>query len=55
MNNFWKNATKSLQIYENPYILDEQGDITDPIMKAIGKYKHHPGIWLINTKLSSPK
>ena len=28
-------ATKSLQTNENPHIIDEQSDITDPILKAI--------------------
>ena len=55
LNNFFQNATKSLQINENPYIIDEQSDITDPIIKAINKYKHHPSILLINSKLSSPQ
>ena len=44
LNNFFKNKTKRLQINENPYIIDKQSDITDPIFKAINKYKHHPSI-----------
>ena len=55
LNNFFKNATKSLKINEDPYIIDEKGDVTDPILKAINKYKHHPSILLINSKLSSPE
>ena len=55
LNNFFKNATKSLQINEDPCIIDEKGDVTDPILKAINKYKHHPSILLINSKLSSPE
>ena len=55
LKSFFKNATKSLQINENPYITDEQSDITDPIIKASNKYKHHPSILLINSKLSSPE
>ena len=39
----FKNAIKSLQINKNPYIMDEQSDITDLIIKAINKCKHHPG------------
>ena len=46
---------KSLQINENSYIIDEQSDITDPIMKVINKFKHRPSILLINSKLSSHK
>ena len=33
--------------------MDKQSDITDPIFKAINKYKHHPWILIINSKLSS--
>ena len=43
-NFFFKNATKLLQINEIPYIIDKQRDITDPIIKAINKYKHHRSI-----------
>ena len=46
---------KVYKINENPYIIDEQSDITDPIIKAINKYKHQPSILLINSKLSSPE
>ena len=35
---FFTNTIKSLQINENPYVIDEQGDIVDPIMKAINIY-----------------
>ena len=50
LNNFFKNATKSLQINENPYIIDKPGDITNVIMNnAINKYKHHPSIILFNS------
>ena len=44
LNKFFKTATKSLQINENPCIIDEQSGTTDPIIKAINKYKHHPSI-----------
>ena len=44
LNNFFKNATKNLQINKNPCIIDEQSDITDPIIKAINKSNHHPSI-----------
>ena len=57
-NNFIKKATKSLQINQdimNPFITDEQTDITDRVIKAINKYKYHPNILLINSKLSSPE
>ena len=50
-SSIFKNATKSLQINENPYIINEESDITDPIIKAISKYKYHPSILLINIKV----
>ena len=55
LNNLLKNATKNLQINENQYIIDEQSDITDPIIKTINKYKHQPSMLLIDSKLSSPE
>ena len=42
LNNFFENSTKSLQTNENPYIIDEEIDITDPIIKGASKSKHHP-------------
>ena len=44
-----------MQINENPYIKYEQSDITDPIIKAINKHKHHPSILLIGSKPSCPE
>ena len=58
LNNFVKKAAKNLQINQDvmsPFITDEQTDITDRVMKALNKYKHHPSILLINSKLSSPE
>ena len=51
LNNFFKSETES----ENPYIIEEKIDVVDLIIKAINKYKHHPSILLINSKLSSPE
>ena len=56
--NLFKNTTKCLQMLQvngNPYITDKQSDISDSIMKTSNKYKHHPSILLINSKLSSPE
>ena len=55
LNNFFKTVTKCLQKNKNPYIIDEQSDITDPIINAINKYKHHPSTLFINSKLISPE
>lgn len=44
-----------LKVHENPYIIDEQNDIADPIMKTIKKYKHHSSMLLFNSSLSNLK
>lgn len=44
-----------LKVHENSYIIDEQNDIADAIMKTIKKYKHHSSILLINSSLSNLK
>ena len=51
MNNFFKNAISTLDIKENSYIINNNiPHITDPIEKAIEKYKFHPSILLIKKK-----
>ena len=51
MNNFFKNAVLTLDIKENSYITNHNIPYsTDPIEKAIEKYKFHPSILLINEK-----
>ena len=51
MNNFFKNAVSTLDIKENSYIINHNiPHITDPIEKAIEKYKFHPSILLIKEK-----
>ena len=47
INSFLNNATKNLGINENTYIVDNSNDITDPVNKAIDKFKNHPNILLI--------
>ena len=49
INSFFKNATKNLGITENTYIVDNSNDITDPVNKAIDKFKNHPSILLIQS------
>ena len=45
LNKFFKNAVSTLNIKENRLITNRSSDgITDPIDKAIGKYKFHPSI-----------
>ena len=47
-SNFFKEAVSTLDISENYFI-----NISDPIEKAVSKYKFHPSILLINDKISS--
>ena len=51
LNSFFENATKSLGINENSYIVEEITNSNDPIDKAIQKYKFHPSILLIKSKV----
>ena len=53
LNNFFKNATKTLNINENSYIVDSSSSIIDPVDKAINKYKNHPSILLMKEKLEN--
>ena len=47
-NKFFKNAVSPLNIKENRFITNRPSDgITDPVDKAIDKYKFHPCILLI--------
>ena len=52
INSFFKNATKNLGINENTYIVDNSNDITDPVNKATDKFKNHPSILLIQSKVA---
>ena len=51
INSFFKNATKNLGITENTYIVDNSNDITDPVNKAIDKFKK-PSQHFVNSKKS---
>ena len=53
INSFFKNASKNLGITENTYIVDNSNDITDPVNKAIDKFKNHPSILLIQRKVAN--
>ena len=50
---FLKMQQKNLGITENPYIVDNSNDITDPVNKAIDKLKNHPSILLIQSKVAN--
>ena len=47
LTNFFQNATKTLNINENSYIVDSSFNITDPVDKTINTYKTSPSILLI--------
>ena len=48
LNNFFKNAESTWNIKENSFITNRSsGGMTDPIDKAIDKYKFHPSTLLI--------
>ena len=54
LNKFFKNAVSTLNIKENRFITNRSSDgITDPIDKAIDKYKFHPSILLIRKHLKN--
>ena len=44
LKSFFKNATKSLNIRQNSYLIDESNKMEDQIKKAIFKYKKRPSI-----------
>ena len=46
LNNFFKEAVSTSDVNENSYIIN----ISDPIEKAISKYKFNPSILLINIR-----
>ena len=50
-NSFFSNATKTLNINENWYIIDSSSSITDPVDKAVKTYKNHSTILLMKQKL----
>ena len=54
LNKFFKNAVSTLNIKENRFITNSASDgITDPVDKAIDKYKFHPSILLIQKHLKN--
>ena len=53
LNNFFQNATKTLNINENSYVVDSSSSITDPVHKGINTYKNHPNILLFKQKLGN--
>ena len=50
---FFKNATKTLNINENWYIVHSSTSITDPVDKAVKIYKKHSTILLMKQALEN--
>ena len=55
LNNFFENATKSLGIEENQFIIQSDTNQSDLVEEAIEKYRFHPSILLIQNKIKNPK
>ena len=54
LNKFFRNAVSTLNIKENRFITNRSSnDISNPIDKAIDKYKFHPRIILIRKHLKN--
>ena len=54
LNSFYLNAVSNLNISENSFIRsNDHHELSDPVQKAIAKYKHHPSILLIQSKISN--
>ena len=50
LNTFFRNAVSNLNMNENTYIINHNsGNLSDPVDKAICKYKFHPSILLIKS------
>ena len=50
LNQFFKNVAKTLNKRENSYLIDKT-ELSDPVTKAISKYKNHPSILLIKDQI----
>ena len=51
LNKFFENATRSLEINENFYIIDTDSNEINTVEKAINKYRNHPSVLLIKIRL----
>ena len=53
LKHFFQNATNTLNINENSYIIDSSSSITDTVDKAINTHKNYPSILLIEQKFEN--
>ena len=51
LNKFFENATRDLEINENSYIIDTDGNEINSVEKAINKYRNQPSVLLIKSRL----
>ena len=53
LKHFFQNATNTLNINENSYIIDSSSSITDTVDKTINTHKNYPSILLIEQKFEN--
>ena len=53
LNKFFENATRGSEINENPYIIDTDGNEINSVEKSINKYRNHPSVLLIKSRLKN--
>ena len=54
-NEFFSNVVKELKIENDDNLLTDDIEETDPVLKAIKKYKNHPSILRIKSSFKHPK
>ena len=54
-NEFFSTMVKELKIENDDNLLTDDIEETDPVLKAIKKYKNHPSILRIKSSLKHPK
>ena len=54
-NEFFSNVIKELKIENDDNLLTDNIEETDPVLKAIKKYKNHPSILRIKSSFKHPK
>ena len=52
-NKFFENVTRGLEINENSYIIDTDSNEINSVEKAINKYRNHPSVLLIKSRLKN--
>ena len=53
LNKFFEDATRGLEINENSYIIDTDGNKINSVEKAINKYRNYPSVLLIKSTLKN--